>query len=661
MSTLVNRTEQLVAETRPVLDGAGSDMFASVGSWWLSVALHAAVVLALLALLYAVCRLVRKESTERTREVAETTLRIALFGVLVSGSLALWLQEPIWSLPELGTSTPRVDQPMGASAPGEFLAEERVVAGDIERVAFEWATDEPVLLNEELDAELRSIVEEAPVEFAATRADLDHRLPFEEQAPSDSTPGFAVAVKTLEIYGEAHQSTESDARSPLNQRPLPMGSRAQRTHDQRARVSALEARDKAPIEASPVPFRSQATTPATVGGADARTLEPQGNSESSAWWIRVALIAAWTLAVLGLLCAGWTALRWMAIPFALGPRARLARSSREFSALLRVVPDGDRPNVDRVRLSTSKHLHSPVAFGILRPEICLPRHLAARMPDDELEALLAHEWAHLRRRDPLWLAAAHLVRALWFWHAGIRWAVGRLAAIAEDRCDHFAVKQVGATSLARALVSVASHARHFEGRVRVPAPAMSSPTRSALTRRVESLLCQPTLPAPTAGRGQWSKLLPGLTLVCLLSAFPAIGLATDRAHASATTRAETDRHTEQLVEKIQVSHVTPPDRRNVLSALTALDEDVVGLEERFRMVLGDAGASPSAVPAPLYEELADRIECMQGLRRRLAALRAVWKVADPSFSYRPQGRGPHGQPTCDPQTVSTRTQTGETQ
>ena len=55
----------------------------------------------------------------------------------------------------------------------------------------------------------------------------------------------------------------------------------------------------------------------------------------------------------------------------------------------------------RLRLTVSKRIMGPVTLGILRPEICLPQRGLEDLDATLLRAMLAHELAHLERRDPL--------------------------------------------------------------------------------------------------------------------------------------------------------------------------------------------------------------------------------------------------------------------
>ena len=63
----------------------------------------------------------------------------------------------------------------------------------------------------------------------------------------------------------------------------------------------------------------------------------------------------------------------------------------------------DRASVSKeIILSRSSRIASPLAMGIFKREICLPARALQELSDPELEVMLAHELAHLVRRDPIW-------------------------------------------------------------------------------------------------------------------------------------------------------------------------------------------------------------------------------------------------------------------
>ena len=175
----------------------------------------------------------------------------------------------------------------------------------------------------------------------------------------------------------------------------------------------------------------------------------------------------------------------------------------------------------RVRLSSSPALGSPVAFGVLRAEICVPQRALDGLPPDWCGAMLAHELAHLSRRDPLWLDLAHTLRALFPWQPMLALAQRRLRTIAERRCDATAARIAGPVAVAECLVEVAGW---LSG---PPAPAMRGLSAMAVQRaglrdRVERLLdddwherraLRPALTAATISfaTALFSVALPGAT------------------------------------------------------------------------------------------------------------------------------------------------------
>ena len=83
---------------------------------------------------------------------------------------------------------------------------------------------------------------------------------------------------------------------------------------------------------------------------------------------------------------------------------------------------------------TSAACASPVTVGWLRPVVILPETWR-EWSSDRLDAVLTHEYAHVRRRDPLvqWLAL--LNRAIFWFHPLAWWLERRLSALAEQACD----------------------------------------------------------------------------------------------------------------------------------------------------------------------------------------------------------------------------------
>lgn len=137
-----------------------------------------------------------------------------------------------------------------------------------------------------------------------------------------------------------------------------------------------------------------------------------------------------------------------------------------------------------VRLTATRRLGIPIAWGLARPEITLPEPLVHGLSPYHQESILAHELAHLARRDPLWLACGRVVECALFFQPLNRVARRRLQEIAEYRCDDRAVELTGKPlELARCLTEVAAW-RLDEARG-LPVSAMAS--RSGLGARVRRL------------------------------------------------------------------------------------------------------------------------------------------------------------------------------
>lgn len=137
-------------------------------------------------------------------------------------------------------------------------------------------------------------------------------------------------------------------------------------------------------------------------------------------------------------------------------------------------------------LTVSEGLHSPVALGILRPEICMPRRAVEGLAPCQQEAMLAHELGHVARRDALWMPLERWLAALLWLQPLVCVARRRIREATELACDAFAVRVTREPlALAECLAEVAGWAR---GQVHpTPVPAMSG-APSLLARRVDRLL-----------------------------------------------------------------------------------------------------------------------------------------------------------------------------
>ncbi|HEY4573499.1 MAG TPA: M56 family metallopeptidase, partial [Thermoanaerobaculia bacterium] len=176
---------------------------------------------------------------------------------------------------------------------------------------------------------------------------------------------------------------------------------------------------------------------------------------------------------------------------------------------------------DSVRLSCSCRVPVPLAMGLREPEICVPPRALVGLTEEQQEGMLAHELAHLARRDPFWLVLGQGLACVLFFQP-LNWvARRRLREISEMLSDEWAVARTGRPlSLAGCLAEVAGWS------VRVPSlPVPSMADRpSSLGRRIRRLLDETRLPESPARRA-WLAAVMGVLVIAVAAAAPAVSAA----------------------------------------------------------------------------------------------------------------------------------------
>jgi hypothetical protein len=140
---------------------------------------------------------------------------------------------------------------------------------------------------------------------------------------------------------------------------------------------------------------------------------------------------------------------------------------------------------------------SPVTVGWRRPRVVLPESWRS-WPDAKLDAVLAHEREHVRRRDPLVQALAMLNRAL-FWFHPLAWRLERkLTALAEEACDA-AVLERGhkPADYSEYLIEIARAVEQRGARVHALGVSIHG---STLAERIQQILASRPLPPLSRSR-----------------------------------------------------------------------------------------------------------------------------------------------------------------
>jgi beta-lactamase regulating signal transducer with metallopeptidase domain len=147
-----------------------------------------------------------------------------------------------------------------------------------------------------------------------------------------------------------------------------------------------------------------------------------------------------------------------------------------------------------VQYCESLQLEAPAVVGWFRPVVLLPVSALTGLSTQQLEAVIAHELAHVKRLDAFVNLFQMAAEALLFYHPAVWWLSKRIRAERENCCDDVAISLGGnAVEYARALAAMAEWQS-------APALAMAA-NRSPLTARVARLLGVTKLSVGSRGAG----------------------------------------------------------------------------------------------------------------------------------------------------------------
>ncbi len=228
-------------------------------------------------------------------------------------------------------------------------------------------------------------------------------------------------------------------------------------------------------------------------------------------------------------------------------------------------------------------LNVPAVIGLFRPVVLLPVRALTGLTPEQLEAVIAHELAHIKRFDVAVNFFQVIAETLFFFHPAVWWLNKRIRADREDCCDDVAIAECGGTvGYARALATMETWRD-------VPDFAMAV-TGSPVATRVARLLgiSQQQNGARTAGVVTASLALATALIAAGVSfgvANPALAQSAGGSFQQLVTQAD------QATSVTQFAHVVEAeeDVEEVVSAEVAQEEQEAEV---------DASAEPTASKPP---------------------------------------------------------------
>jgi beta-lactamase regulating signal transducer with metallopeptidase domain len=233
-----------------------------------------------------------------------------------------------------------------------------------------------------------------------------------------------------------------------------------------------------------------------------------------------------------------------------------------------------------VRLLRSTLVDVPTVIGWIKPVILLPASALSGLNPHQLEAIMAHELAHIRRHDYLVNLLQAVVETLLFYHPAVWWLSRRIRAERENCCDDLAVSLCGDPfTYAQALADL-------EG-LRGPARRfVMAADGGSLVQRVRRLLGAPSHAGRPAG---W---LAGSASVLVLLGIAAGTVGTDALQAARSAASTVVSDTPAQAEESGTK--TERQLRSEATAMTAAAErmareaQTVRVAARAAKVLQDA-------------------------------------------------------------------------
>lgn len=137
----------------------------------------------------------------------------------------------------------------------------------------------------------------------------------------------------------------------------------------------------------------------------------------------------------------------------------------------------------KIDLMQSKYIKTPLTIGHFKPIILLPFGLLSGIPQDQLEIVLAHELAHIKRADYLLNILQSIIEVFFFFNPAVWIISNQIRKEREYLCDDLAIMSCGnSTNLANALITL-----HENGNTKINIAMSAIGSNNSLMGRIKRM------------------------------------------------------------------------------------------------------------------------------------------------------------------------------
>jgi bla regulator protein blaR1 len=166
-----------------------------------------------------------------------------------------------------------------------------------------------------------------------------------------------------------------------------------------------------------------------------------------------------------------------------------------------------------VQLLKSIHVDVPMTYGVWKPVILIPVGLFLQLSPVQLEAIIAHELAHIKRHDYLVNLIQSILEVVFFFHPIFWWINKTAKEQRENACDDLAISTgIAPKDLAYGLANVLNHAKNPTPEIAMAAAKTNNPTLDRI-KRIMGVKTSSTQPTTITSMTMMITLLLGATLM----------------------------------------------------------------------------------------------------------------------------------------------------